>query len=464
MPFTSALLAAAATQPAAWGERSLSLSVDDVLSPYVFVFYASFLVAFVFTPVMRLVALHYDIVDRPDKLRKMHAQPVAYLGGVAVFLGWISGVALSKALSLHFYDDAFAKAFPALMPTSIQIPRMVVLGACVIVALGLWDDKWGVSPRVKILGQGLAAVMLLGAGIGGTVTAPFVNAVVERVEIRTGLEIAPAVTHWIVNISSAGFTMGLVIFCCNAANLMDGLDGLCGGVTSIIAVGFLMLAVHLACNSEIVNSNTAGLRVVLGLALLGAVLGFVPFNFNPASIFMGDTGSMFLGFACALAIIMLSEVGGKWMLAGLVMFSLPVLDTALAFGRRWVNGRPLFSADKFHFHHQLVQRGLSVRQAVLTAYGLSIFFVLCGLAIMFMRTRYAVAFYLVIFGCIIVAAYKMGMVHERPATVKRSGLDADEVARPPETAEGVISIEPGKANGSLGVAGSTATGTTGTAV
>src|SRR5205085_4091326 len=186
--------------------------------------------------------------------------------------------------------------------------------------------------------------------------------------------------------------------CCNATNLMDGLDGLCGGVTAIIAGGFLFLAVHLACVGGGMNSNWDALRVILGLALLGAVLGFIPYNFNPASIFMGDTGSMFLGFCSAATIILMSQgQHWRWFLASMVMFALPVLDTALAFARRWVNGRPLFSPDKQHFHHQLVARGLSVKKTVFISYGLAFFFAIAGGMIAVIRTRYAVAFYLMIF-------------------------------------------------------------------
>jgi hypothetical protein len=108
------------------------------------------------------------------------------------------------------------------------------------------------------------------------------------------------------------------------------------------------------------------------------------------------------------------------------MFALPVLDTSLAFARRWVAGRPLFSADKFHFHHQLVARGMTVRRAVLVSYGLATAFVILGVAIVYMRTRYVVAAYLVIFGSIVVAAYKMGMVHERPLVVTPQQLGSSE--------------------------------------
>jgi hypothetical protein len=129
---------------------------------------------------------------------------------------------------------------------------------------------------------------------------------------------------------------------------------------------------------------------------------------------MGDTGSMFLGYACAVTIVLMAQERSKWFLASMVMFALPVLDTSLAFARRWIARRPLFSADAQHFHHQLVARGFTVKQTVLISYGLAIIFAGLGAMMVYMRTRYAVAIYLVTFGSIIVAAYKIGMVHERP--------------------------------------------------
>src|SRR5262249_55848504 len=144
------------------------------------------------------------------------------------------------------------------------------------------------------------------------------------------------------------------------------------------------------------------------------------------SIFMGDTGSMLLGFACAVMILLMGQgQHPKWFLASMVMFALPVLDTALAFARRYVNGRPLFSADKFHFHHQLIRRGLSFKQTVLVAYSLAIFFALLGGAIVFMKTRFVGAFWLMIFGFIVVAAYKMGMIHEKPRVAVRRPIGAE---------------------------------------
>ena len=398
-------------------------SADEVVSPYIYVFYAAFIIAFLFTPVMQTVATYYGIIDEPDNKRKMHSSPVAYLGGVAVFLGWMTGLAVSQFLQLH-------RAEPGLLP-HLKVPFSIVVGASVIVLLGLWDDIRHINPWMKIGGQVFAAICLLMEGVGTRCTYPLLVPVATRVQNYLGfnMEAQPWFGPLVV-ISSSLLVIFAVVGCCNATNLMDGLDGLCGGVTAIIAAGFLFLGVHLAMSGGVMNSNWDALRVVLGLALLGAVLGFIPFNFNPASIFMGDTGSMFLGYSCATMIILLAQERPKWFLASMVMFALPVLDTALAFARRYVAGRPIFSADKFHFHHQLVGRGFTVRKTVLIIYAIAIGFALLGSAIVFMRTRYAVGIYIVIFAWIMVAAYKLGMVHERPRVVRAGGLDEDDRVTP----------------------------------
>jgi UDP-GlcNAc:undecaprenyl-phosphate GlcNAc-1-phosphate transferase len=394
---------------------------DEVLSPYVYVFYASYLVAFLFTPIMRKIAIHHRIIDEPDGVRKMHSTPVAYLGGVAVFLGWLSGLAMSQFLVMHRVLDPQHK--------SPLINFGIVIAACAIVLLGLWDDILHMSPWKKIMGQIFAAACLIATGVGKYCSWIFLHPILLKTcqhfhwPIADPAHVEMLQDHWFVTITSILFVIAMVVICCNATNLMDGLDGLCGGVTAIIAAGLLFLAVNVACVSGALNIYNDALRVILGLALLGGVLGFIPFNFNPASIFMGDTGSMFLGFACATMMILFAAEGHfKWFLASMVIFSLPLLDTALAFTRRWVNGRPLFSPDKYHFHHQLVARGFTVKQTVLISYGLAITFALLGVAIVYIRTRYAIAVYLVIFGSIIVAAYKMGMVHERVKAVTRKPL------------------------------------------
>jgi UDP-GlcNAc:undecaprenyl-phosphate GlcNAc-1-phosphate transferase len=395
-----------------------SLSWDSVLSPHIWVFDVAFVVSFIFTPVMRQVAIYYGIIDQPDQIRKLHTTPVAYLGGVAVFIGWVAGLAMSQ---VHIPIDEIGSPH-------LQLKLNIVLGAFVIVILGLWDDVKRIPPRNKILGQVITALILLKGGVGSHCLDSLLNPINAHMQIVFGPHFY--LPHPIIDILSWSFVVCMVVGCCNATNLMDGLDGLCGGVTAVIGAGLLFLAVQLAMFSK--EPDWDAVRIVLALSLLGAVLGFVPYNFNPASIFMGDAGSMFLGYSCATLIILLAQEQAKWLLAALVMFALPILDTTLAFVRRWVNHRPLFSADRYHLHHQLVARGLSVRKTVVVSYGLAIGFCLLGMLIAYMRTRYAIAFYLVIFGSLIVAAYKMGLVHEKPRLVSPKSLGSIDAVFPGE--------------------------------
>ncbi len=416
--------------PAAMAAQEAALSLDEVLGPYVIVFCIAFVVAYIFTPVMRHVALSYDVVDRPDGVRKVHGRTVAYLGGVAIFLGFVSSLALGQFLAQSHHPG---------ISGVLRVPIPIILGTCVIVALGLIDDLRGVRPRLKILGQIAAAVSLLSFGIGDDVMGQFVRYGFAWIHKELGLEVPLLVETAASLAASWGFVIALVVFCCNASNLMDGLDGLCGGVTAIIAVGLVAVAAHLAMAGMPGRAPDDALRLAVSLALFGAVMGFLPFNFNPASIFMGDAGSLLMGFVVATMIVLLGEVGGKWMLGALVMFSLPVLDTALAFARRWIKGRPLFSPDKQHFHHQLIRRGMGVKKSVLTIYGLTLFFVLSGAFMVVLRTRYLIAFYLVLFGCIAVAAWKMGLVHERANPLDDEPADGEEAkTRTEPTAEGPI--------------------------
>lgn len=412
-------------------------TIDTVLSPYVYVFLASYILSFIFTPIMRRLAEYYGVIDKPDLLRKMHSRPVAYLGGVAVFIGWVGGLAMSQFLGLHYWGpdwDALNYAH------HVVIPPAIMIGSFIIVALGLWDDIRKLNPRLKIIGQVAAALVLIGGGVGTHSMAPMLAPINTRLQLMFHVHLSQTV----IVLAGCVLTVCLVVFCCNATNLMDGLDGLCGGVTAIITFGFLFLAVHMAMAAGPGDVAGSALRIVLALSLLGGILAFVPYNFNPASIFMGDTGSMFLGFSLAVLILEMAKLDTRWLLSSMVMFALPVLDTALAITRRIVNKRPIFAADKQHFHHQLVTRGLTVRRAVITAYGLAIAFTVMGGLIVFLRTRYALAAYVVIFGSIIVAAYKMGMVHERPLSLADSKPMEPDLITPaamPEAAGSVLEIK-----------------------
>jgi UDP-GlcNAc:undecaprenyl-phosphate GlcNAc-1-phosphate transferase len=148
------------------------------------------------------------------------------------------------------------------------------------------------------------------------------------------------------------------------------------------------------------------------MALFGAAMGFLPYNFNPASIFMGDAGSMLLGFVCATLMVMFSERPGmvKWFISSLLIFGLPIFDTSLAYTRRKINGKPVLQGDRSHFYDQLVDRGLTVRQAVIVCYGMALFFVASGIGVIFLRTRYAAAVLLAIVVALALFAWLAGML------------------------------------------------------
>jgi UDP-GlcNAc:undecaprenyl-phosphate GlcNAc-1-phosphate transferase len=240
-----------------------------------------------------------------------------------------------------------------------------------------------------------------------------------------GFALFPPDAWWVLALG-IGFQVVLVVGASNATNLLDGLDGLCSGVTAFISLGFLLLATSLMAwdiygpaGSKYINSEPI---VLLSFALLGAVIGFLPYNFNPASIFMGDAGSMFLGFMAAVFMILFAEkpVGFKWFLGAMVIFGLPIFDTGLALVRRLVNRRPIFAGDRSHFYDQLVDRGFSVKASVLINYALSAMFGLVGVGIIFLELRHALPIYLIIFAAIAVAAFKLGLVRVDPSSAAAS--------------------------------------------
>ncbi len=412
-----------------------SFTFSMILQPYMPVFYVSFLVTLILTPMMRLLAHRHGIVDDPDGKRKVHTQPIAYLGGVSIFLGWLAGVSISVFLRPHNAEQ-IAQSY-------VQIPPGILLGAAIIVLFGLMDDVYSLSPKIKLVGQLLAAMFLilpgaihigsdyfLGIG-GGTGEGPsqsgaawmFIMPLQHYGIFGSIGQMDPQMQHWLIlgaSSFSCLFAVFVIIAASNATNLLDGLDGLCSGVTGVMSVGYLILAVYLAY--KVIGTDGGSpldpTRITLSLALLGAVMGFLPFNFNPASIFMGDTGSMFLGYICGTMMLLFAQNGTiRWFLSAIIMFGLPMLDTFLAIVRRKLNGKPIFSPDSNHFHHFLIRRGLSVRQAVLLSYAVAAVFVSFALVIVIVPTRMAIGLYLVLFGWIIVSAFKMGMIFQNATVV-----------------------------------------------
>jgi len=175
----------------------------------------------------------------------------------------------------------------------------------------------------------------------------------------------------------------------NSLNLLDGLDGLCAGVTIVCAGGMLLLAALMGTVQDGLQGNPV--RAVVCLALLGSVCGFLPFNYHPARIFMGDAGSLLLGLIMAALMILFAEKAPQFWLASVVIFGLPILDTSVAFARRIVNKRPLFVSDRGHIYDQMTDRGLSVRKAVSLCYGLTAVYAIMGLIVGLLPILAAVA-------------------------------------------------------------------------
>lgn len=394
----------------------------SVMADFMVVFFFAFAISFVATPLMRVLAIRTGIVDWPDLARKNHVGPVAYLGGLAVFLAWIGGLAICIGLITPAYADQIEDSKQVL-----NILLSIVFGAVCITMTGLIDDIYGVSPRVKIGGQFLAAgaLAMSSQGLGTQLMFKTFDSI--------GLTIDPTLAY----ILGAALIGLFVIGGCNAMNLLDGLDGLACGVATICSIGFLVISV-IASGDKV--TATQIVRVVLCLSLLGALLGFLPYNFNPANIFLGDAGSLLIGFLCVSTILLFADKP-HLVMAALVVFALPITDTALAIFRRKMRGQKIFSPDNQHIHHQLLRVisirkfsvGMRVKVAVFAMYGLATIFAVLGCSLVYLRIRYAMAVFFPLFAFIVVSAYKVGQQQHLVSELKRM---PDHPAPPPQAGEG----------------------------
>jgi UDP-GlcNAc:undecaprenyl-phosphate GlcNAc-1-phosphate transferase len=357
----------------------------------------SFLVVLVATPVCRTLARKYRIVDRPDDFLKPHKQPIPYMGGVAICAGWAAGILVG----------VLAGAELGWFPVRQGFLTGILVAGVLIMLVGLWDDLRSLSPKVKLALNIAVGLLLLWVGVGRTSFHIFVQASVAAFEQDPSLKLVELMF-------SVVLTMVVVVGACNATNLIDGIDGMCSGVLGIISWGFFIVALYLAAyNAEQAPSYE---RLVLAMAMAGAALGFLPYNTNPASIFMGDAGSMLLGLNAAVLMLLFCEPGFiKFPLCALMVFALPIADMSLAMLRRWRNAQPIMMGDRSHFYDQLVDRGYTVRQVVAISYGLSIGFAAigCGAAI-FLRTRFVILVCTAMFLAIVVAIWKFRMVDLLP--------------------------------------------------
>ncbi len=356
----------------------------------------------------------------PDFKRKAHLEPIAYLGGIAVFLGWIAGV----IISIHFTSHTELVSSHA--PSLLHSPYTnLIIGAFIIMIVGVIDDIKGISPRIKIGGQLIAAALLaniktgtdahtLGTRLAGGTIELFASYFNFDPHIIPGFA-NPVVYYDPVYWLGAIIIALLVLGGCNAANLIDGLDGLCTGVSAITAASFIFMATYLATGLYTVDTGAYSLlndpvRLTIAIAFLGAALGFLPYNFNPAIIFLGDAGSMFMGYLCMAMVLFFAEKGSPALvMAALMVFALPIIDTTLAIIRRKARKQSISAPDNQHIHHQLIRAGLSTRQAVFALYIMSLGFATLGCSMIFVpRQRIVIAIFAVICSYVLVIAFKIG--------------------------------------------------------
>lgn len=289
----------------------------------------SFLITYLAIPKIIKFASKNKLCDIPDgDSLKIHQNSVPNIGGVGIFIGFLGALILGALLVGQGHRELWG----------------ILVGSLVVLSLGLWDDLRNISPYLRFAGQTLAALILV-----------FVGIKVNLIPI-----------NYIIIILTIFYVLGAI----NAVNLLDGLDGLVSGVVPIISLCFLILSVY--------QGNLLGM--VLSLALMGAVLGFLPYNFNPASIFMGNSGSTFLGYILAALTISFTNrpYDVVWFIIPVLIMGVPFFDTALTIIRRYKNRHPLFIGDRSHFYDQLMDKGLPVRQTVLVCCTIQAVFVCVG--------------------------------------------------------------------------------------
>ncbi len=294
---------------------------------------AAGILSFLFTPLVKILARKVGAMDVPHDSRRMHDHPIPRMGGLAIFIGFL-------LTTLVFCRE---------LRTDRGL-QSILLGAIVIVILGVFDDRNSLSAKLKLVVQLIAAAIVVFYGDLriDKLTNPFGSSLYDFWDL--GVFSYPITILWIVAIT-------------NAVNFIDGLDGLACGVSCISSINMLVIAL-LVSDAKV---------AILTAALTGACLGFVPYNFNPAKIFMGDTGSTFLGFLLATVSIqgLFKAYAAISFIVPFLLLGLPIFDICFAVIRRVASGRNPMEADRGHFHHRLIDMGFTQKQSVAIAYVLT---------------------------------------------------------------------------------------------
>lgn len=300
---------------------------QDLLIKILIIVFSIFLFVTFLVPFVKKIANHIGALDIPDE-RKVHKQPMPRLGGLAIYFGFLLGYILFGQHSL--------------------LMNSILIGSFIIVITGVIDDIKPLKASTKLIGQ-LAAVL---------VVVFYGNILIKDIS-AFGFYIS---FNWL----SYPLTIFFMLGCINCMNLIDGLDGLAGGISAIYFLTIGIIATMM---------GSTGLDFILSFVMLGATLGFLVHNFHPASIFMGDSGSMFLGFIISVvALLGFKNVTMTSLIIPLLVLSIPILDTLFAIIRRLLKGESISKPDKFHIHHQLLNRNFSQRATVLIIYLVDLLF------------------------------------------------------------------------------------------
>jgi UDP-GlcNAc:undecaprenyl-phosphate GlcNAc-1-phosphate transferase len=342
----------------------------------------AFGVVFLGTPLVKKLAYKIKALDQPAE-RKVHNKPMPRLGGLAICLGFWLTVLLTTEMTSGLYG--------------------LLVGGLLITLVGIIDDIKGVTARQKLVVQIVAASIVIYAGV----RVDFITHPVKGV-ISLGYWSYPLTLLWIIGIT-------------NAVNLIDGLDGLAAGVSAIAAVTLGVIA----------YLETSQQAAMLALILAASIFGFLKYNFHPAQIFMGDTGSLFLGFNLSvLAIIGLTKSATIISLfLPVVILGIPIIDTLFAIMRRYFGGRPIFSADKEHLHHRLLRLGLSHEHTVLAMYGVSVVLSFSAIIMALVTTAQGMLIMVALILGLCIGAEKLGILHgrERQECDKQSQVKDEKV-------------------------------------
>ncbi|MEE3343290.1 MAG: MraY family glycosyltransferase [Bacilli bacterium] len=337
------------------------------VSRILLIVFTVFMFVVLFMPVIKMVALHINAMDVPNA-RKVHKKPIPRLGGLGIYLGFLLGYML-------FGHE------------SIQM-NSILIGSFIIVLAGMIDDINPIKARYKLICQ------IIGASI-----VPIFGGILLKDISAFGIYINFGIFSYIITIL---FIVGII----NCINLIDGLDGLAGGLSAIY---FAMIGVV-----AILFNNSSGLDTILTFIMLGATLGFLVHNFNPASIFMGDSGSMFLGYIIAIiALLGYKNVTFTSLIVPVFLIAIPIMDTLFAIVRRLLKHEPIMKPDKSHLHHQLLKLNFSVRKTVLIIYIVDILFAIASIIYVFNNQLYGIIIYIVLFILVLILIIKTDIIHNK---------------------------------------------------